>query len=53
MPRAGGWFCIADFRGVLRITKKVFFNLSKNTIFWQFLKRAGKDRFGAMDTGMW
>jgi hypothetical protein len=36
--RAGSRVCVADFRGVLVITKKVFFDPLKNTGFLQFFK---------------
>jgi hypothetical protein len=34
----GALSAIADFRGVLGITKKVFFDHLKNTVFLQILK---------------
>jgi len=36
---------IADFGGVLGITKKVFFDPPKNTVFLQFLKRVKRTGF--------
>jgi hypothetical protein len=43
----------ADFRGVLGVTKKVFFDPSKNTVFLQFLKSGLKDALRSMNMGVW
>jgi hypothetical protein len=43
---------MADFGGVLGITKKVFFDPFKTWFFLQLLKRADKWRFQPTNTGV-
>jgi hypothetical protein len=44
---------IADFRGVLGITKKEFFITLKSMVFLHFLKIAGKRWLQSIKTGVW
>ena len=52
-PLRRGRICVADFRGGLGITNKVFFDPLKNTVFLQILQIADKRRLRSIKTGVW